>query len=146
MMSMGGRRPPIDIIPLTPGEAPQALRRVKPVLENCWMTPKQERKHFSMSYTSSSLKEERRGKQLLVLLQKGFAINWLLTFCGLLMVVVLLASLLGVVVDHRIITGMPAWVKPAKFAISISVYNFTLLWFLHFIRGHKRLVSFLANG
>lgn len=99
-----------------------------------------------MWYTSSSLKEEGRRKHLLVLLQKGFAINWLLTFCGLVMVVVLLASLVGIVVDHRIITGMPAWVKPAKFAISISVYTFTLLWFLHFIQGHKRLVSFLANG
>ena len=107
---------------------------------------KQERKKFSMWSTSSSLRETGRGKQLLILLQKGFAINWPLMFCGLVMLVVLLASLVGIVVDPRIITGMPAWVKPAKFAISISVYSFTLLWFLHFIQGHKRLVSFLANS
>jgi hypothetical protein len=62
------------------------------------------------------------------------------------MLVVLLGALVGIVFDHRIITGMPAWVKPAKFAISISVYDFTLLWFLHFLQGHKRLVSFLGNG
>lgn len=99
-----------------------------------------------MSSTSSFLRETGSGNKLLTLLQKGFAINWPLTFCGLVMLVVLLASLVGIVVDHRIITGVPAWVKPAKFAISISIYSFTLLWFLHFIQGHKRLVSLLANG
>jgi hypothetical protein len=99
-----------------------------------------------MLYTSSSLKGAVRGKQLLTLIQKGFAVNWLLMFAGIVMLVTLLASLVGIIVDPRIITGMPAWVKPAKFAISISIYNFTLLWFVHFIQGRKRLVSILANG
>jgi len=67
-------------------------------------------------------------------------------FAGIVMLITLLASLVGIIVDPRIITGMPAWVKPAKFAISISIYSFTLLWFLHFIQGHKRLVSILANA
>jgi hypothetical protein len=99
-----------------------------------------------MLYSSSSSQVAGRGKQLLALLQKGFAINWPLTCSGLLMLVVLLAAAVGMVVDHRIITGMPAWVKPAKFAISISIYSFTLLWLLHFLQGHKRLVSFLATS
>jgi hypothetical protein len=67
-------------------------------------------------------------------------------FSGIVMLITLLASLVGILVDQRIITGVPAWVKPAKFAISISIYSFTLLWFLHFIQGHKRKVRILANG
>ena len=99
-----------------------------------------------MLYRSASSKVAGRGKQLLALPQRGFAINWLLTLCGLVMLVVLLAALVGIVADHQVITGMPAWVKPTKFAISISIYSFILLWLLHFIQGHKRLVSFLANS
>jgi len=87
-----------------------------------------------------------RGKPVLALLHKGFALNWPLALGGLVMLVVLLAALLGVVVDHRIITGMPAWVKPAKFAISISIYSFTLLWLLHVLHGHQRLVRVLATS
>jgi hypothetical protein len=57
----------------------------------------------------------------------------------------LIGTLIGIVVDHRIITGVPAWVKPTKFAISFVVYTFTFLWLLTFIQGHKRLVSIVAN-
>ena len=62
------------------------------------------------------------------------------------MVGTLLAALVGVVVDHRVITGAPAWLKPAKFAISITVYSFTFVYLLQFVRGHKRLVAFVANA
>jgi hypothetical protein len=99
-----------------------------------------------MLHTSSQLlRTPGRGRQLLALLQKGFAINWLLMFAGTATIITLLVSLIGIIVDPRIITGMPAWVKPAKFSISITIYSFTLLWFLHFIQGHKRLVSIIAN-
>ncbi len=54
----------------------------------------------------------------------------------------------GLFLDERIITGVPAWLKPTKFAISISIYTFTLLWFLGFISTdkpwRKRLVSVLG--
>lgn len=40
----------------------------------------------------------------------------------------------GIFLDQRVITGAPAWVKPAKFAISISVYSGTLLWILSMVR------------
>lgn len=99
-----------------------------------------------MLYTSSNSGEAGRGKHLLALVKKGFETHWLLMFCGLVMLGVLLGTLVGIIVDHRIITGAPAWVKPAKFALSISIYNFTLVWFLHFIQGRRRLVGFLANG
>jgi len=51
-----------------------------------------------------------------------------LTFTGLLMIGALAATLAGLWFDPRVITGMPAWLKPAKFAISIAIYAFTLVW------------------
>ncbi len=78
-------------------------------------------------------------------LKRSFAVNPMLTLFGLAMIATFIGTLIGIVVDHRVITGVPAWVKPAKFAISTGVYSFTLLWMLSFAKGHKRLVSFIAN-
>ncbi len=33
----------------------------------------------------------------------------------------LVFCVLGLVVDHRVITGAPAWLKPAKFALSTMI-------------------------
>jgi hypothetical protein len=45
---------------------------------------------------------------------------------------VMLAALglfvVGLLMDPRIITGAPAWLKPAKFAISTAIYSLTLAW------------------
>jgi hypothetical protein len=51
-----------------------------------------------------------------------------LTATGALMIGVLAGTLVGLVVDPRTITGAPAWLKPAKFAASISIYTLTLAW------------------
>jgi hypothetical protein len=51
-----------------------------------------------------------------------------LTAVGFLMVGVAGASVIGLLVDPRIITGAPAWLKPLKFAISTAVYSLTLAW------------------
>src|SRR5512139_2000138 len=51
-----------------------------------------------------------------------------LTAAGLLMTGVLAASLIGLVVDPRVIAGAPAWLKPAKFAVSTAIYMLTLAW------------------
>lgn len=45
------------------------------------------------------------------------------------MMVTLLVALVGLVVDPRLITGVPAWLKPFKFAVSILIYAGTL-WVL----------------
>ena len=45
-----------------------------------------------------------------------------------LMLVVLAGAVVGLVVDPTVITGAPAWLKPAKFAISIAIYSVTLAW------------------
>ena len=46
---------------------------------------------------------------------------------------------------ERVITGAPAWLKPAKFAISLSVYRFTFVWLLGFVEKRRRLARFADN-
>ena len=62
-----------------------------------------------------------------------------LTAVGMLMLVVAVASLLGILVDPRIITGAPAWLKPFKFAISTAVYSLTLAWIFTRLPNRPRL-------
>jgi hypothetical protein len=54
----------------------------------------------------------------------------------------------GIFLDSRYITGAPAWLKLSKFAISVIIYTFTMLWFLGFVdtskRWRKRLVNILG--
>lgn len=50
----------------------------------------------------------------------------------------------GIFLDSRYVTGSPVWLKPLKFAVSVSMYSLTLLWMLGFVRGRTRLVSGLA--
>jgi len=45
-----------------------------------------------------------------------------------LMLLILAGALVGLVLDPRVITGAPAWLKPAKFAVSITIYTVTLAW------------------
>jgi hypothetical protein len=45
-----------------------------------------------------------------------------------LMVAALAGAAVGLAVDSRVITGAPAWLKPAKFAVSIALYTVTLAW------------------
>ena len=46
------------------------------------------------------------------------------------------------------ITGIPAWLKPTKFAISVTIYSFTMLWFLSLVDTtklwRKRLVNIIG--
>jgi hypothetical protein len=62
----------------------------------------------------------------------------LLTATGLLMLGALAASLIGMVVDPRVITGAPAWLKPAKFAISTAIYMLTLAWIFTLLPEWRR--------
>ncbi len=62
-----------------------------------------------------------------------------LTAVGLLMVVVAGASVVGMLVDHRVITGAPAWLKPFKFAVSTAVYSLTLAWIFGWLPDWPRV-------
>lgn len=62
------------------------------------------------------------------------------------MVVLLLIALAGLLIDPRVITGAPAWMKPAKFAISIAIYAASLLWLLRFVPERPKLVAIISWG
>jgi hypothetical protein len=55
-----------------------------------------------------------------------------------LMAIVLGGAIVGLAMDPRIITGAPAWLKPAKFAVSILIYTVTLAWIFTLIPERPR--------
>ena len=40
--------------------------------------------------------------------------------------------------DDTVIMGINAWIKPMKFAISITIYSWTFAWLLHYLPDQKR--------
>jgi hypothetical protein len=53
---------------------------------------------------------------------------------------------IGILVDPRVITGAPAWLKPLKFAISTALYSFTLAWVFTFLPDWPRLRRIVGRG
>ncbi|WP_433791396.1 hypothetical protein [Actinoplanes sp. CA-252034] len=47
-------------------------------------------------------------------------------------------ALTGIFVDDRILTGVPIWLKPFKFAVSFVFYAFTLAWMLAVLPRRSR--------
>jgi hypothetical protein len=61
-----------------------------------------------------------------------------LTFTAVAMLFVLALAAIGLVVDDRLVTGAPVWLKPAKFAASIAIYAITLAWIFTFLEDWRR--------
>jgi len=78
------------------------------------------------------------------LFARRMAINRPLALIICMMFVILFAALVGLIVDPRVITGAPAWLKPLKFAVSISIYSATFIWLLSFVQGHRRITGIVA--
>jgi asparagine N-glycosylation enzyme membrane subunit Stt3 len=60
------------------------------------------------------------------------------------MAVLAAAFALALLFDLRTIDGARAWLKPAKFAVSLSIYGFTFAWMLRHLTEWPRLVSLAA--
>lgn len=69
-----------------------------------------------------------------------------LILAGLGGLALLIVAGLGLWLDPRTITGAPAWMKPAKFALSTALYAFTMAWMLRHIDGHRRWVRAIGWG
>jgi len=56
--------------------------------------------------------------------------------------------LVGIFADSTVISGAPAWLKPAKFGISIAIYTLTLVWMLGLIEAKRprtrRLIAIIG--
>jgi hypothetical protein len=62
----------------------------------------------------------------------------LVAFAGAMAALAVVAAV-GVFVDHRILGGVPIWLKPLKFAISLLLYSATLAWLVSLIRRGRRV-------
>src|SRR5688572_25977165 len=72
-----------------------------------------------------------------------------LTATGLLMLAALTGAVVGLAIDPRMVTGAPVWLKPAKFAVSIALYTFTLAWIFSLIpewTRTRRIVGWTTAG
>src|SRR5262249_50301469 len=67
-------------------------------------------------------------------------------FLGLVMAVAFPATLAGLALDPRTVTGAPVWLKPAKFGLSTAIYALTLVWLLERVSGHQWLVRLVGRG
>ena len=62
-----------------------------------------------------------------------------LTFVGVMMACDLAACLVAMIFDHRQITGINAWIKPAKFGLSSAVTCLSLAWIAGYLRDWRRI-------
>jgi len=72
-----------------------------------------------------------------------------LTATCVLMLAGLVGSCLGLLLDPRMITGAPAWLKPAKFAISTAIFSGSIAWLYRYITiwpRFMRAVGWLLAG
>lgn len=59
--------------------------------------------------------------------------NHLLTLIGWLHILLLLATIVGLLTDDRQVMGINTWIKPMKFMFSLAIYLWTIAWFSRYI-------------
>jgi hypothetical protein len=69
-----------------------------------------------------------------------------LTASALLMLGALSAFLVGLLLDARMVTGAPVWLKPAKFAASTAIYMFTLAWIFSYLGDRPKMRRLVGRG
>lgn len=81
----------------------------------------------------------------ILLVRRLWHIHAPLAFSGGVMAVLTLFFIVGIFADSRVITGAPAWLKPTKFGISVTVYTFTMAWLLGFLATERVWKRRLVN-
>jgi hypothetical protein len=92
----------------------------------------------------SRLAEPRPGPQ--AWLRRAWAFNPALTVFTFASALLLLAGVVGMLIDPRTVLGMPNWAKSTKFGISLFLYGATLLWILPMLTRRPRLARLIATG
>lgn len=62
-----------------------------------------------------------------------------LVLFGWSMALLIPVSLLGLLLDDRLVVNSPIWLKPFKFAVSLALYAFTLAWLLTYLKRFQRV-------
>ena len=79
-------------------------------------------------------------------LSLGLAAAPALTLLGFIMAAGLALCFLGLVVDRRVITGAPAWLKPAKFALSVLIASWSFAFCIASTRSWRIFTRALDVG
>jgi hypothetical protein len=79
------------------------------------------------------------------LISRLWAFNRPLALSILLYLVLIPIYTVAAIADPRLITGVPAFVKPLKFVLSVAIYTATFLWLLTLVQGRRRWVQIAAN-
>ena len=61
------------------------------------------------------------------------------------MAVLAAVALVGIFADPRVLTGVPIWLKPFKFAVSFVLYGVTLAWMLSLSPRRSRLAEWAGT-
>ncbi|GIJ23581.1 hypothetical protein [Micromonospora lutea] len=61
------------------------------------------------------------------------------------MAVLAVVCAVGIVADQRVLTGVPIWLKPFKFAVSFVLYAGTLAWLLSLLPRRSRVAEWAAT-
>ncbi|MFG1656412.1 hypothetical protein ACGFIY_07785 [Micromonospora chersina] len=61
------------------------------------------------------------------------------------MALLTVVAAVGVLADPRVLTGVPIWLKPLKFAISFVLYGTTLAWMLTLLPRRSRTAEWAAT-
>lgn len=72
--------------------------------------------------------------------------NRLLAHVGLAHIGLFVVFLILSWVDSRTVLGINTWIKPMKFALSITIYLWTVGWFLDYLSAYPRAVRAIAWG
>ena len=79
------------------------------------------------------------------LLMRFWQEHALLTLMCMMMIPFTFVTLVGLGLDHQVIIGAPAWMKPFKFAISTFIYCLSFVYLLSFVRGHQRTTKTIGT-
>lgn len=85
-------------------------------------------------------------KKALDFLAEIYRRNPVLALTGWLMIATSVVLLSIAPFDSRTIMGINPWIKPLKFTISITIFVWTLGWFLHYLSNRRWAVRFISWG
>lgn len=80
------------------------------------------------------------------LVRRAWQINPTLTIFMVVAVFLTIAGIVGMIIDPRMVLGMPNWAKSTKFGISFILYGATMLWILPLLQNRPRLVRFVGHA
>src|SRR6266700_2281339 len=62
-----------------------------------------------------------------------YRFGWLTLICSM------ICAILTQVNTNNIVLGIDAWIKPAKFFISVAVFSWTMAWYMYYLDARKKV-------